>query len=60
MVAAGHPLDLIKVNMQTMPKPMAGEAPMYTGMLDCARKIVAQDGVRYKIKVSKVYISCVF
>lgn len=46
LVATGHPMDLIKVNMQTMEKPKAGEAPMYSSALDCARKIVAKDGVR--------------
>lgn len=45
LVAAGHPLDLIKVNLQTMPRPKAGEAPLYTGMVDCAKKIIAKDGV---------------
>ncbi|CCI48263.1 unnamed protein product [Albugo candida] len=45
LVATGHPMDLIKVNMQTMEKPKAGEAPMYSSALDCARKIVAKDGV---------------
>ncbi|CCI48262.1 unnamed protein product [Albugo candida] len=44
LVATGHPMDLIKVNMQTMEKPKAGEAPMYSSALDCARKIVAKDG----------------
>ena len=38
-------MDLIKVNLQTMEKPKPGEPPMYTGAMDCARKIVAKDGV---------------
>lgn len=42
----GHPLDLIKVRLQTMPIPAAGEAPLYTGMVDCAKKTMARDGVR--------------
>lgn len=45
LVAAGHPLDLIKVNLQTMPTPKPGEKPVYTGMMDCARKIIAKDGL---------------
>jgi solute carrier family 25 carnitine/acylcarnitine transporter 20/29 len=45
LVATGHPMDLIKVNLQTMEKPKPGQAPMYTGAMDCARKIVAKDGV---------------
>ncbi|KAF0692675.1 Aste57867_16260 [Aphanomyces stellatus] len=44
LVAAGHPLDLIKVNMQTMPAPEPGQAPLYSSAMDCARKIVAKDG----------------
>jgi solute carrier family 25 carnitine/acylcarnitine transporter 20/29 len=44
LVAVGHPMDLIKVNIQTMEKPKPGQPPMYTGAIDCARKIVAKDG----------------
>lgn len=47
LVFVGHPLDLIKVRLQTMPKPAPGEAPLYTGMADCARKTIAKDGVRH-------------
>lgn len=46
LVAVGHPLDTIKVRMQTMPKPEPGQAPMYSGSLDCARKTIARDGFR--------------
>ncbi|KAG7381134.1 hypothetical protein PHYPSEUDO_006415 [Phytophthora pseudosyringae] len=46
LVATGHPLDLIKVNMQTQPKALPGQAPMYSNALDCARKMVAKDGFR--------------
>ncbi|TMW69435.1 hypothetical protein Poli38472_001591 [Pythium oligandrum] len=45
LVATGHPMDLIKVNIQTMEKPKPGQPPMYTGAMDCARKIVAKDGL---------------
>jgi hypothetical protein len=38
LVAAGHPLDLIKVRLQT--------TTLYTGALDCARKTIAKDGIR--------------
>lgn len=38
LVAAGHPLDLIKVRLQT--------STTYTGTLDCFRQTVAKDGVR--------------
>jgi len=38
LVAVGHPLDLIKVRLQTSRE--------YTGTLDCARKTIRRDGVR--------------
>lgn len=45
LVFVGHPLDTIKVRIQTMViKP--GEAPPYTSALDCAKKIVAKEGTR--------------
>ncbi|CAG0913193.1 unnamed protein product [Notodromas monacha] len=43
-VAAGHPLDTIKVRLQTMPKPAPGSPPLYTGTLDCAKKIITREG----------------
>lgn len=44
LVFVGHPLDLIKTRLQTMVvKP--GQAPMYTGALDCARKTIKFEGV---------------
>lgn len=44
LVAAGHPLDTIKVRLQTMPQPQAGQSPLYTGTWDCARKTVVKEG----------------
>ena len=44
-VVSGHPFDTIKVRLQTMPKPSAGEPPMYTGTLDCAVKTIRREGV---------------
>jgi solute carrier family 25 carnitine/acylcarnitine transporter 20/29 len=41
---SGHPLDTLKVRLQTMPTPAPGEAPMYTGMVDCVRKTVKSEG----------------
>ncbi|KAJ3375085.1 hypothetical protein GGF31_005807 [Allomyces arbusculus] len=38
LVAAGHPLDLIKVRLQT--------SNQYKGMVDCARQTIAKEGVR--------------
>ncbi|XP_069142378.1 mitochondrial carnitine/acylcarnitine carrier protein-like [Argopecten irradians] len=43
-VFAGHPLDTIKVRVQTMPKPGPGESPLYKGTLDCALKTVQKEG----------------
>eukprot|EP00639_Heterosigma_akashiwo_P027976 CAMPEP_0194678712 /NCGR_PEP_ID=MMETSP0295-20121207/10332_1 /TAXON_ID=39354 /ORGANISM="Heterosigma akashiwo, Strain CCMP2393" /LENGTH=284 /DNA_ID=CAMNT_0039563921 /DNA_START=201 /DNA_END=1052 /DNA_ORIENTATION=+ len=43
LVLVGHPLDLIKVKLQSMEvKP--GEEPPYRGMVDCAMKTIQQDG----------------
>ncbi|KAF5291402.1 hypothetical protein FQR65_LT01712 [Abscondita terminalis] len=44
-VLVGHPLDTVKVRLQTMPKVVPGQAPLYSGMLDCIRKTVAKEGV---------------
>lgn len=44
VVITGHPLDTMKVRLQTMPNPAPGQAPMYTGTLDCAKKIFAKEG----------------
>src|SRR5690554_4737567 len=38
LVAAGHPLDLIKVRLQTSNE--------YKGLIDCAKRTVASDGVK--------------
>lgn len=46
LVVTGHPLDTIKVRLQTMPKVGSGETPRYTGTFDCARKTVLQEGFR--------------
>lgn len=44
LVASGHPLDTIKVRLQTMPRPEAGQPPIYSGTFDCAKKIVTKEG----------------
>lgn len=41
----GHPLDTIKVRIQAM-EVVAGKAPQYSGMIDCAKQIVAKQGVQ--------------
>eukprot|EP00282_Hemiselmis_andersenii_P014569 CAMPEP_0114148932 /NCGR_PEP_ID=MMETSP0043_2-20121206/21889_1 /TAXON_ID=464988 /ORGANISM="Hemiselmis andersenii, Strain CCMP644" /LENGTH=345 /DNA_ID=CAMNT_0001243541 /DNA_START=45 /DNA_END=1078 /DNA_ORIENTATION=- len=43
LVLVGHPLDTIKVRIQTM-EVVAGQKPQYSGMIDCARQIVAKEG----------------
>jgi len=43
-VATGHPLDTIKVRLQTMPKPKPGEKPLFTGTFDCALKTIRHEG----------------
>jgi solute carrier family 25 carnitine/acylcarnitine transporter 20/29 len=40
LVFAGHPLDTIKVRLQTQPKTAPGQSPLYAGTLDCARKTI--------------------
>lgn len=40
LVAAGHPLDTIKVRLQTQPTP-----PIYKGTFDCAKQIVMKESV---------------
>ncbi|CAG5127154.1 unnamed protein product [Candidula unifasciata] len=43
-VVAGHPLDTVKVRLQTMPKPAAGQPPMFKGTFDCLMKTVTKEG----------------
>ncbi|GAB0094388.1 Congested-like trachea protein [Sergentomyia squamirostris] len=45
-VITGHPLDTIKVRLQTMPVPEAGQSPLYRGTWDCAKKTVQREGFR--------------
>jgi len=42
LVASGHPLDTIKVRLQTQSK----SAPTYSGTWDCARKTVQAEGFK--------------
>lgn len=44
LVAAGHPLDTIKVRLQTQPIPEPGKKPLYLGTWDCALKTVRNEG----------------
>lgn len=43
-VVAGHPLDTIKVRLQTMPKPQPGQSPLYKGTLDCFMQTLRKEG----------------
>jgi len=46
LVASGHPFDTIKVRLQTMPIPEAGQPPRYTGAADCVMKTVKLEGIK--------------
>jgi len=67
LVAAGQPLDTIKVRLQTMPSG-GGQAPLYQGAWDCAKKTVTKEGVKglYKgmatpiVGVAPLYALCFF
>uniref|UniRef100_A0A3Q1FBL1 Mitochondrial carnitine/acylcarnitine carrier protein-like n=1 Tax=Acanthochromis polyacanthus TaxID=80966 RepID=A0A3Q1FBL1_9TELE len=43
LLLAGHPLDTIKVRLQTQPK--AAQYVLYTGTYDCLRKTVSKEGI---------------
>ncbi|KAM8914680.1 mitochondrial carnitine/acylcarnitine carrier protein isoform 1-T1 [Spinachia spinachia] len=43
LVFAGHPLDTIKVRLQTQPKPKPGESLLYAGTIDCLKKTFAKE-----------------
>jgi len=68
LVLVGHPLDTIKVRLQTMPEPKLGESPLYSGTFDCAKKTVSREGFLglYKgmaaplIGVTPMYAVCFF
>lgn len=44
LVVAGHPLDTIKVRLQTMPPTKPGETPLYRGTFDCAMQTIKKEG----------------
>lgn len=66
LVLVGHPLDTIKVRLQTMPDVKPGQSPVYTGTMDCTKKIIAKEGFKglYKgmfapiIGVTPMYAIC--
>ncbi|XP_069393403.1 protein kinase, cAMP-dependent, regulatory, type II, alpha, B [Paralichthys olivaceus] len=68
LVFAGHPLDTIKVRLQTQAKPKPGESLIYAGTIDCFKKTLAKEGVKglYKgmtapiIGVAPMFAVCFF
>ncbi|XP_028397785.1 mitochondrial carnitine/acylcarnitine carrier protein-like [Dendronephthya gigantea] len=59
LVFAGHPLDTIKVRLQTQPKVAPGELPQFAGTLDCAKKTVVKEGFRglYKGMATPIFLA---
>jgi len=46
LVVAGHPLDTIKVRLQTQPQAPPGKPAVYSGTWDCFTKIIKNEGFR--------------
>lgn len=68
LVFAGHPLDTIKVRLQTQPYTPEGKPTLYKGTYDCAKKIITKEGFLglYKgmatpiVGVAPMYAICFF
>ncbi|XP_026223120.1 mitochondrial carnitine/acylcarnitine carrier protein isoform X2 [Anabas testudineus] len=45
LLLVGHPLDTIKVRLQTQPKASCTQCVLYTGTYDCFRKTVSKEGI---------------
>ncbi|XP_072344048.1 mitochondrial carnitine/acylcarnitine carrier protein-like isoform X2 [Scyliorhinus torazame] len=45
LILAGHPLDTVKVRLQTQPKALPGHSLLYQGAIDCLRKTVTSEGL---------------
>ncbi|XP_057411707.1 mitochondrial carnitine/acylcarnitine carrier protein isoform X1 [Balaenoptera acutorostrata] len=45
LVFVGHPLDTVKVRLQTQPPSLPGQPPMYSGTFDCFRKTLMREGI---------------
>uniref|UniRef100_A0A8C0W622 Mitochondrial carnitine/acylcarnitine carrier protein n=1 Tax=Castor canadensis TaxID=51338 RepID=A0A8C0W622_CASCN len=43
LVFVGHPLDTVKVRLQTQPPSLPGQPPMYSGTIDCFRKTLVRE-----------------
>ncbi|KNC76436.1 hypothetical protein SARC_11064 [Sphaeroforma arctica JP610] len=67
LVFTGHPLDTVKVKIQTM-TVVKGQAPMYSGTMDCINQTIKSDGFKglYKgmaapiLGVTPMYALCFF
>lgn len=67
-VITGHPLDTIKVHLQTMPSGPHVQTPLYSGTFDCAAKLIKKEGIfgLYKgmsaplVGVSPIFAVCFF
>lgn len=42
----GHPFDTIKVKLQSMPTPLPGQLPKYTGAMDAVKQTISAEGSR--------------
>lgn len=68
LVFAGHPLDTIKVRLQTQPYTPDNKPTLYNGTFDCAKKTVQREGFKglYKgmatpiVGVTPMYAVCFF
>lgn len=45
-ICVGHPFDTVKVKMQSMKAPAAGQRPQYSGAMDVVRQVVRAEGIR--------------
>jgi len=45
-VVSGHPLDLVKVRLQTMPVPKPNQNPQFAGAFDCFKQTLQKEGFR--------------
>ncbi|XP_017723437.1 PREDICTED: mitochondrial carnitine/acylcarnitine carrier protein [Rhinopithecus bieti] len=48
LVFVGHPLDTVKVRLQTQPPSLPGQPPMYSGTFDCFRKTLFREVSTYR------------
>ncbi|KAJ9059175.1 hypothetical protein DSO57_1005098 [Entomophthora muscae] len=49
-VVVGHPFDTVKVKLQTQTSPL-----IYSGPMDCVRKLIKADGIGLVINVSGLF-----